>query len=219
VSLKKKIYIISILIFILSACNKASTQDKIYEHLEEAVKLETSFEEQQEQITSLEQEEQEIYNQITDLNMDEFDQIKELAQEAINIIEDRAEKINIEKESISSSQAEFEKIKPLIDDLKNEDLQNKAEEMYSIMMDRYEAYDLLHKAYLQSLEEEKNLYTLLQDEDVSEDDLKDQIAIINDTYQEVLDGNEQFNDKTVTYNELKREFYENSNIEVTYEED
>src|SRR5699024_993731 len=130
--------------------------DKIYEHLEEAVKLETSFEEQQEQITSLEQEEQEIYNQITDLNMDEFDQIKELAQEAINIIEDRAEKINIKKESISSSQAEFEKIKPLIYDLKNEDLQNKAEEMYSIMMDRYEAYDLLHKAYLQSLEEEKN---------------------------------------------------------------
>lgn len=213
------LYIMFILAMILSACSgTTSTEDKIYEHLEEAVRLESSFEEQQNDITALEKEEQEIYSQIIELDMSEFDKIKDSAQQAIEIIETRSEKIEIEKESINSSQEEFEKINSLIGELKEQDVKDKAEEMYSVMMDRYDAYDAMHEAYLRSLEEEEKLYTLLQNEDVTEDDLKDQIAIINNTYQEVLDGNDQFNTNTVTYNELKKEFYEVANINVQYDE-
>lgn len=206
-------------IIVLSACNGASPQDEIYEHLEEAVQLESNFELQQDEITALEKQEQEIYSQIVDLDMSDFDDIKDLADEAIEIIEQRVENLKIEQESLSDAKEEFENIKPLINDLKEENVRNKATEMYEVMMDRYKAYDNLHEAYLRSLEEEEELYTLIKDEDTSEDDLKDQIATINNTYQEVLDGNEEFNTHTITYNELKKDFYELANINVTYDED
>jgi len=209
-----------VLIFIiLSACSGTSPQEKIYEHLEKAVSLEEGFEEQQDEITALEKQEQQIYSQIIELDMSEFEQVKELSQEAIDIIKQRSDKITLEQESISASREEFEKIDDLINDLKEEEVRDKAEELYKVMIERYEAYDVLHDAYIRSLEEEEKLYTLLQNEDVSEEELKDQIAEINNTYQEVIDGNEQFNTNTVTYNELKKEFYEIADINVTYDED
>lgn len=208
-----------LIFIILSACSGTSPQEKIYEHLEEAVSLEIGFEEQQDEITALEKQEQQIYNQIIELDMSEFEQVKELSQEAIDIIEQRSEKIALEQESISASREEFEKIDDLINDLKDDEVRDKAEELYKVMIERYEAYDVLHDAYIRSLEEEEKLYTLLQNEDVSEEELKDQIAEINNTYQEVIDGNEQFNTNTVTYNELKKEFYEVADIKVTYDED
>ena len=209
-----------VLIFIiLSACSGTSPQEKIYEHLEKAVSLEEGFEEQQDEITALEKQEQQIYSQIIELDMSEFEQVKELSQEAIDIIKQRSDKITLEQESISASREEFEKIDDLINDLKEEEVRDKAEELYKVMIVRYEAYDVLHDAYIRSLEEEEKLYTLLQNEDVSEEELKDQIAEINNTYQEVIDGNEQFNTNTVTYNELKKEFYEIADINVTYDED
>src|SRR5690625_1355447 len=107
-----------VLIFIiLSACSGTSPQAKIYEHLEKAVSLEEGFEEQQDEITALEKQEQQIYSQIIELDMSEFEQVKELSQEAIDIIKQRSDKITLEQESISASREEFEKI----DDLINED--------------------------------------------------------------------------------------------------
>jgi len=206
-------------IIILSACSGSSTQEKIYEHLEEAVALENSFEELQNQIADLEKQEQDIYNEISDLEMSEFDKIKDLAQKAIEIIEERSDKIKQEKESIDASKEEFEKTDDLIEELEEDEVKEKAKEMYDVMIDRYETYDTLHDAYLQSLQEEHDMYLLFQEEEIKEDDLDEQISKINHLYEEVLDGNEQFNSYTVTYNELKKEFYDLANIQVKYEED
>jgi len=207
-----------LIIFALSACKSPSVKEQIYEHLEQAVRLEADFEEQQERILALERREQEIYHEITNLSMDEFDQIEKLADEAIEVIQERMDNIHIEKESIHSSREEFEKIKPLIEQLKEEQEIDKAEEMYKVMIERYKSYDLLHESYVQSLKEEEKLYQLLKDGDISEEEIKEQIDQINQTYEKVIEGNEQFNKSTIAYNELKKEFYKIAEINVTFEE-
>ncbi|GAB3068271.1 YkyA family protein [Virgibacillus ainsalahensis] len=203
---------------ILAACNSESAEMQIHNHLEEAVELEEGFEQQQSEITELERQEQELYSQIADLGMDEFEQIQEISQQAIEVIDQRADKIELEKESIEASKEEFNKTEGLIEDLEDEEIKAKAENMYEIMNNRYGSYNDLYAAYTSSLELEKELYTMLQEEGLEQETLTDHIKIINDSYQQILDANEQFNNETVEYNALKQEFYDAAEINVEYEE-
>lgn len=213
------LYIVLGTIIVLSACNGPSTQEKIYDHLEEAVHLETEFEEVQDRIIALEEQEQEIFNQISDLGKEESNEIKELSQEAIESIEERSDEITLEKESINASREEFEKVKELIDKLDEEAMRDKAEEMYNVMMDRYQAYDNLHETYVQTLEQEKELYLLFQNEELKQEELTEQITLINESYEKFLEENEEFNADTIAYNNLKEEFYTVANLNVKIEED
>lgn len=201
----------------MSACSGQSVEDEIYDHLEEAVQLESVFGKQQDVITDLEQQERKIFDQIIDLEMKNFDQIKELAQEALILIEDRSKEITTEKESIDDSKNEFEKSKELIQKLEDETVKKKAEEMYNVMIDRYTSYANIHKAYIQSLKEEEALYNMFQSEDVTQEQYTDQTNKVNESYEIVIEENKAFNEETSKYNELKKEFYDLANFNVTYE--
>ncbi|WP_284140955.1 MULTISPECIES: YkyA family protein [unclassified Virgibacillus] len=215
---KKKIGAIIMLglAVLLSACGE-STQEKIYTHLEEAVALEADFEAQQDEITALETQEKEIYDKVIALGTDEFDQIKKLSKEATEIIEARHEKIQLEKKSIDASKKEFQEIKDLLDDLKEKTIKQKARNMYETMMERYQAYEQLHDAYVDSIKLEKELYALFQDEDLEQATLTKHIDKLNASYETVIKANEQFNKSTANYNAQKKEFYEASDLDVTYE--
>ena len=216
---KKTVLMFGLLLIVLSACSSESTEEKIHTHLEETVVLEQEFEAQQSEITELEKQEQEIYAQVIDLGMDDFEEITKLSQDAIALIEERKEKIDVESESIQAAKEEFQSIEALLDDLEEGDAQTKGEEMYQTMMDRYDTYDDLYEAYKQSLDLETELYTLLQDEEVEQEVLNEQIEKINETYEQILTANDTFNELTVGYNELKQAFYEAANMEVTFEEE
>ncbi|MBP1948747.1 YkyA family protein [Virgibacillus litoralis] len=215
----KKSFLILLLFIlaILTACSGASTSEQIYDHLEKAVELEDTFVKQQDPIVELEKKEQEIYSQIIDLGMNEFEQIKELSNQAIENIEKRKEKIELEKESIAASKEEFTKIESMIEDLEQEDAQKNAKEMYSVMTDRYNAYDKLYQAYSETLKLEKDLYTMLQKEDLEQETLTKHITKVNDSYQQVIAANETFNERTTEYNALKEEFYSAAGIDAEYE--
>ncbi|WP_404452451.1 YkyA family protein [Virgibacillus necropolis] len=219
--LYRKIAIIILIsvIAMLSACSGASTSEKIYDHLEKAVTLEEAFEKQQDEIVKLEKKEQELYSKLINLGMDEFDKIKSVAQEAIGVIEKRKDKIEVEKESIDASKEEFNKVKELIGELEEEKAKEKANKMYDVMMDRYDAYYKLNEAYTQSLKLEKELYSMLQKKDLKQETLTKHIKKINESYKKVLEANENFNTYTEKYNKLKKEFYEAAKIEVKYEEE
>ena len=209
--------LLGILFIVLTGCSSQSTEEQIHNHLEEAVALEEEFENQQSVITDLESQEQEIYSQIIDLGMDDIEQIKELSSEALSIIDEREEKIELEKESIESSQKEFSNIDDLISKIEDADLKEKAEKMYEVMDNRYSVYAELNEAYLTSLEKERKLYTMLEQEDLEQKELTNHINSINETYEQVLDLNEQFNNYTVEYNALKKEFYEAAELDIASE--
>lgn len=210
-------FAIILIIVLLSACSGETTEVQIHNHLEEAVHLEAGFESQQENITDLEMQEQEIYSQIIDIGMDEFDQIVELAKKATGIIDERSEEIELEKESIDASREEFNKVRTLIDELEEGEVKQEANKMYDMMENRYKSYDKLHEAYVQSLAQEKELYSMLQKEDLEQEELTEQINRINESYQKILDENKKFNEYTTEYNTMKKEFYTLADINVTYE--
>ncbi|WP_249869919.1 YkyA family protein [Oceanobacillus saliphilus] len=216
---KNLLFILStVMLALLTACSGQSTEEQIHSHLEEAVVLEAEFEDQQSVITDLEVQEQEIYNQIIDLGMDDFDQITELSNQAIGIIDQREEEIDVEKQSIEASHEEFAKIEDLITNIENTEVQDKANSMYDVMNNRYRSYGELNEAYVTSLELERELYTMLQQEDIEQEELTAHINSINDSYERVLQSNDEFNNYTVEYNALKKEFYEAAQLEVSYEE-
>lgn len=213
------LYIVLGIIIVLTACNGPSVQEEIFDHLEESVYLEAEFEELQDEIVALETKEQEIYSQIQDLEKEEFEEMEQLSEEAIESIKERSSLVISEKESIGASQEEFEKVKELIEKLDEQEMKDKAEEMYSVMMDRYESYDLLHETYIETLKQEEDLYLLFQNEDLDQEELSEQITLINDSYEKILEENETFNENTVAYNTLKEEFYDVANLDVEFEED
>src|SRR5699024_6733170 len=158
---------------------------------------------------------------IFDLSMDDFDSIKKLSEEAISSIDKRRDKVELEKESMDASKEEFKKVKDLIGDLDDEDdkkVKEKANEMYDVMMDRYDAYDDIYETYMKSLDLETEMYEMLQDEDLEQENLSNQLDKINESYQDIIDSNEAFNEYTVEYNALKKEFYEAADIDVEYDE-
>ena len=218
-SLKKISLLLIGFIVLLSACSSESVEEQIHTHLEEAVTLEEGFKSQQSEITALEKQEQEIYSQIIDLGMDDLDEITKLSEDALTIIDEREEKLNIEKESIASAQEEFQSIEELIEGIEEEAVKTTGEEMFQTMMSRYAAYEELYAAYTESLGFEKELYTMLQDEELEQEALNEHIAKINESYETILAANDQFNEHTIAYNELKKEFYEAANMNVTFEEE
>ncbi|GGM20260.1 hypothetical protein GCM10011351_02610 [Paraliobacillus quinghaiensis] len=216
--MRLKLFIIGILsVTFLAACSGESTIDDMYVHLEEAVELESDFVAQQEPLTELEEEEQALYQEISELSMEEFDQISSLADEALASIEERKEILETEASSIESAKEEFDKIEPMIEELEDESLQEKARELVDKMDERYEAYQTLHDAYATSLEYDEELYNMLKQEDVEEDAISDQIEKINAQYQLVIEANDTFNEKTEAFNQAKKTFYESTDLNVTYE--
>lgn len=187
--------------------------------MEEAVSLEKNFEEQQDTIAKLEQQEKEIYNQIINLGTSEFDKIKELSKKALDLIDQRAEKLKLEKESITAAKEEFTKIEPLIEDIEEKAIKEKGNQLYTTMSERYSAYKDINKAYTEALKLDKELYEMLQKKELKEEDLKKQIEEINQSYDKVLTANKTFNDKTKQYNQQKQKFYELAGLNVEYETD
>lgn len=206
-------------LLIISACTGDLIEEQIYEHIEETVVLEHEFAQQQTEIATLEKKEQDIFEQMRKLGIDELDEIQTLATQALEVIDERNEKVEIEKESIEVAKEEFVKIETLLEQLKDEDEKELGEKMYSLMMDRYNTYELLNESYNESLVLEKELYTLLQEEEAEQAVVEEIIEKINESYEVVLDYNEQFNNNTEKYNTVKKEFYDKVNIIVEYEED
>jgi hypothetical protein len=223
VSILKKRSFILLFLFVgsvlLTGCQgQSSTVDEMYAVLENVVELEQEFEQQQDPLVELEREEKEIYSQIITLGMKEFEQIVTLSNEALTIVDKRQEHMQMEEDSIQASRKEFEKFKPLIDELDDEELKKKANELNDTMLERYKTHDNLYKNYTQGLTYDKELYQMFQQEDLSIDQLEEQIAKINDTYKVVLESNETFNNHTKKYNENKLEFYKAAGIEVSDQE-
>lgn len=211
----------SIILFLIStlflvACTGESVEEQMYQHMEESVRLESEFVAQQEPLSELERKEQEIYQEISELSVEEFDQIKELADLAIESIEQRKELIEAELSSIENSKKEFDKIKPLVEGLDDEELKAVAIELLDMMEERYQAYLTLHEAYQTSLDYDTELYELLKKEDLEEPEFTEQIEKVNGQYQVIIDSNGAFNDATETFNSMKREFYNLTDLNITY---
>lgn len=212
----KSIVLLLFSAFLLVACSEESTDELMYQHMEESVKLESEFVAQQQPLSELEQQEQEIYQEISELSTDDFDLITELADKAIESIEQRRVHVEAELDSIEASKTEFDKVKPLIESLEAGELKTVAIEMTELMEERYQAYLTLHEAYQTSLDYDVELYELLRTEELEEPQFTEQIEKVNAQYQEIIDSHITFNGATEAFNGIKKDFYELTDLNITY---
>lgn len=207
------------MVLVLTGCfGKGSTEEQMYDALEETVNLEKPFVEQQDDIADLEGEERKIFEEVSSLTSDEMDEIQALVKEAIDGIEKREGYIETERESMDASKEEFEKFTSLIEDVEDDGVKEEAEKVVESMKDRYGKYDLLHEIYKETLDLEKDLYALLEDEDAEMTAVTDLLVELNENYEEIMETNGAFNESTSSYNEQKEAFYKATELNISFEE-
>lgn len=215
----KKVYIGVLFFFsvLLTGClfEKENPVLSMYEHLEEAVQIERSVEELQLPLTEAEEKEMEYYSTMTELA--DLEELENVANQAIQSAEKRMELINEEKEKISQSYDEFQLAIPYIENIEMEDVKEKAETLVEIMEERYDTYEELHQHYIDSIEKDIELYEMIYKEDVTVEQLEEQLTLINELYNEINERNERFNDLTAKYNEMKKSFYEIAELNVKFD--
>ncbi|MFL6562404.1 MAG: YkyA family protein, partial [Bacillus sp. (in: firmicutes)] len=187
-------------------------EEKMYTVLEKVVSAEKEFEEQQDPLVTLEKQEKRIYDQIIALGMKEYDQIIKLSDEAQLLVEQRKEHMEKETHSLKESEKEFTKAAALKDQFEDENLKKVANQLYDIMMERYRAHDALYIEYTDALKNDKQLYEMFKNKNLSLKDLETQVKKLNETYKRVYNANEKFNMLTKQYNDEKLLFYKQAGL-------
>lgn len=212
---KRIIFLVILTIFTLAGClNQKSPTEKIYVILEKVVIAEKVFEEQQDPLVSFEKEEKIIYDKIVTLSMKNQAEIIKLSDEALLLVDKRKSLIEKEQKSILASKKEFIKVKELLKELKEPKQTKQAQLLYKTMIQRYEVHETLFNNYIASLNDDRELYQLFKNEDVTLEQLESQVNKLNESYQAVFKANETFNTLTKKYNEEKLVFYEESGLKV-----
>lgn len=202
-------------LFLLTSClQKKSPVEKIYTVLEKVVTVESEFEKQQDPLVSLEKKEKNTYDKIMGLGLKKSKEINKLSDEALTMADQRIQLIGKETESIKNSETEFKKIDGLINEIQDKDLKKQADDLYQLMMKRYNAHETLNDDYLNGIKEDEKLYKMLKDSAVSTDDLENQVVKVNDSYKKIYQSNEQFNSLTEQYNANKLLFYKKAGLKI-----
>lgn len=189
----------------------------MYEHFEEAVKIESEIEQLQAPLIEAEEKEMEYFTEMTEIA--ELEELEKIAKEAIESAEKRKQLMDEEKEKIEASYEEFQQAILYIEDIEMEDVKEKAESLVSVMEERYRTYEQLYNYYVDSVEADLVFYEMIYDEDVTIDQLEEQLAKINELYHQINEQNKKFNELTTEYNEMKKRFYEVAELNVVFDEE
>jgi hypothetical protein len=216
-SIFKTRFILSVIavVFILTGCSsKEKNAEEMYQVLERVVEAEKEFEEQQKPLIKLEKQEKDIYNQIMALGMKQHEEVVKLSDDALLLIEKRRDHLQKEIESINASETEFKKAEELKNKIKEPEQKRSAEDLFVIMSNRYNVHKQLSKEYSNALDRDKELYLMLQNENISYEKLENHVTELNTTYQKVAAANEEFNELTAQYNEKKLQFYKEAGLNL-----
>ncbi|MFO6495259.1 MULTISPECIES: YkyA family protein [Bacillus] len=201
-------------IFLLAGCLWKDPVSSLHGSLEKIVELEKPFKKEQASLKSLEKNESKLYEEMIRLNMDDFDQVVKLSNQALKNADKREAHLQTEKESIEKAKREFEANKETAEKIGDEKVRKKAENAASYMEKRYKAYGTLYAAYKSAIGLDKELYKLLQNKDLELSKLEAQLKKINKSYDDVLKRSKDFNAYTKDFNQAKKEFYKAAGFNV-----
>ncbi|MDP4169502.1 MAG: YkyA family protein [Bacillota bacterium] len=208
------IAIISSILMLTGCFNQQTPAEKMYVVMEKVVTAEKGFEDQQDPLVELEMKEKVQYDQIMALGMKQYEKVVKIADEAIKNSLQRKAYMNVEQKSLKESEMEFKKTGEFIKDIDDDQLRNKAKELYKTMMTRYKTHAVLYREYMTGIAYDQELYRLFEKQNVTLDELQSEINKINSTYKKIYAANNQFNELTLKYNKEKLSFYEIAGIKI-----
>ncbi|QDI90653.1 hypothetical protein EPH95_05225 [Salicibibacter halophilus] len=208
---KVKAVVSGFMLLALAACG-VTPEQTVQAHLEEAVNLEETFVKQQEPIIAAEEAERERFEEMIELGLSEMDEIETLAEEAAAFVDEREERMDTERESLTQAYNEVGEGAVYVQEIDDEKIQAMAAAVIGVMEQRYEAHGALYEAYMDGVQLDRELYEMLMDEDLAYEDLEAHVDAINDTYETVGHHKETFNEFTSTFNKKKEEFYQTAGL-------
>jgi len=209
--------IIILTFFVITACQNDETEADIYHYLEETAIHEETLGTTRDEMAELEDDEHQLYTDLIEQSFDDQETIEKYVEEAEQLIAERLQLVNQEKEHMKRSQEEFSQIEPLINEVANEDTQASAKKMYEIMLKRYDIYDEWYEKYVERLDQEEVLYDLFLEEEFDLGKVNKQVETINQSYDEAQLILDEFSEQTKKYNEAKKAFYEQSDLNIAFD--
>lgn len=200
---------------ILAACSGEQPAEIMYDHLEESVQIEKEIEAKQDPLMNAEKKEVDLYEEM--LTLSSVEEIKSLADKAIDSAGERREIMDEEKSLIEESYTTFLEVEPTVEDINEEDIKQAANELVETMDKRYDSYQKLYEEYIKSIDQDIRLYEMVKNEEVEVEELQEQHDVANEGYNKITQLNEQFNQLTNEYNDAKINFYELSELDVVFE--
>lgn len=192
----------------VSGCSSnTSPEERVYKLIESSIKEEAEFLKYQEELKVLEEAERNLYESISMKRPTENNEVIALVEQAIENLDKREKIIMESNKDLSSAQRKMEKVQAELEMLQSKKLRTEIEKLLKVMGDRYKAYANLTEKYVESLEENKQLYARLIENDKKRDQIQAQVDLINQSTKEVMKENEKFNKLTERFNKLKLKVY------------
>lgn len=214
---KRFIFLIGVTIlfvFVLTGCNHdEKLAGNIYTSLEKSAQMEKDFGDKQQDLQEADQNEQAIYDKIMALDIDQSDQIKQHIK--------NAQKCNVKQQQLLEEiKLSFDKsyevaltIKSNVEEIKDSKQKNRATKVVQLMETRYDLFQSYYNQYEVAIKQDIHLYEQLQDEEMKTTDLDQQINEINQSYSDLKQEEQQFNDYTKRYNKKKAQYYQNASLD------
>ncbi len=188
---------------LLAGCGGKDPVESLHDSMEKAVQAEKPFQKEQKTLEKLEKKKHKLYDSAVKLNMDDYQKIVTLSDQALSNANQRKKHLKAEKDSIDDSKKAFESAKKTSQEIKDKKVKEKAGHAVALMEKRYASYDLLYKKYEKAISLDKDLYKLIKDKKLTLAQLEEQISKVNSVYEKVHKQADEFNQFTKDYNKEK----------------
>lgn len=191
---------------LLTGCGKQPFE-MLHDSLEKTVQLEKPFQKEQKALKRLEKKEHKLYDSALKLNIDDYQKVVSIANQALSNAKQRKKHLEAEKDSIMDSKKEFESAKKSAEAIKDKKVKILANRVIVLMEKRYASYDSMYHNYKKAILYEKDLYNQIKDKKTTFVQLAEQIDKVNSVYEKVYKQTEEFNTSTDDYNKEKERLF------------
>lgn len=186
----------------------------LYDRLEEAAVTEIQLRQVYDPLLTAEKKEQKLFQQLTHLNLEQYDRIMKLSHKAIRSAKKRRRLVNQEKKIIEKAYDRLLPLKPTVQEIRKDDLKEKAKTLVRLANARYDAYQKLYDAYQNSIALDIELYKMFQDKSLRPGVLENHLEKVNNSYRRVHKTKRRFNTLTHSYNRAKLAFYKAAGLNI-----
>ncbi|ODG89774.1 hypothetical protein BED47_15290 [Gottfriedia luciferensis] len=204
------LFLVIVIVFILcSGCtSQVKQKNLVINQLAEIAKMEQKFQKAGEGIQKLEVKELEYYEKIYLYKISEVNKRQESAKQAINLLNERKERVNEESKLIHDIDIKIKELQTINIETKDEQFRNEVNNFIKTWRERTELYDKLNSKYKDAMETDLSIYNLLSQKKVDLKNVKNETKDTNHIYKDVIKYNDQLNLYTQKLNNLQKDIYE-----------
>ena len=195
-------------VLLLSACSGSTSEEQLDNVLNDTFEAEGEYRDAQVEMEQLESNEQQIFESIMALTQDEQEEVNNLAQQAIDSVDERMALLENERSSMDEAQENFSAIDGIIEDTDDQEISADLVELKEKMQERFDSHANFAAEYEEMSSRQRELYELLQNEETELQTLQAKTVEVNEKNTSVQEAVTAFNEQTEQFNEMRTQLIE-----------